>query len=281
MKQSMSQQVFKLYEQGPFADRLDPWAEDARYFHAIHDSMIDALLRMMKRPLFEMGYVAGRERSLQIAEGRMPDVFVSFLRTQKDKTQRLNYELAAAEALAPTGELLVEEPWLDALHIRTESGELVTVVEIISLGNKDRASERNEYKERRSRLFLEQGVNVVEIDLTRSTRRLVEPMEAEKTPYFVAIFIPGEFARIFRVYFGERLPRLAFPLRSEVLPIELQLAYAEAYQTNMIAQHIHNETSYSEDALPFPSLLTDEQRATALAAVHAWHEMLTRAAQNS
>jgi hypothetical protein len=268
--------AFNLFETGPFPNRIDPWAEDDTYFHAIHESMIDAMLRVLREPLFKLGYRARRERSLQIAEGRKPDLFVNLADIRRQKQPRLNYELAAGEVLAPIGEVLHEEPWLDALHIHIADGTLVTVIEIISPRNKDRAQDINAYKERRSRLYLERDVRVVEIDLTRSVKRLVERMSGQSAPYFAAVFIPGEAVRVIALPFDSALERIAIPLITEVVAVDLQHVYTTAYQTNMTAQHIEEEHRYTDEYLPFPSLLTDEQRSAALDAVRVWQDRLRK-----
>jgi hypothetical protein len=71
-----SDMYVELLMRGPFPGTIDPWAEAGRYFHQIHAGMIGALLEQLRLPLLRMGYVASREVSLQIAEGREPDMAV-------------------------------------------------------------------------------------------------------------------------------------------------------------------------------------------------------------
>jgi hypothetical protein len=79
--------------------------------------MISALLAVMREPLLNMGYVAGRETSLQIAGGREPDRHIR--REQRvEPTARWNYELAAAEVLAEPGVAIEDAAEFEALHIR-------------------------------------------------------------------------------------------------------------------------------------------------------------------
>lgn len=262
------------YENGPFPERIDLWAEDAHFFHAIHGRMISALLEQNRDALLNLGYVAGTETTLQIAEGRIPDIFVK----QIDKssiTPTYNYAVAAAQVLAEPGERIADLPELDALHIRdAETGELVTVVEIVSPGNKTKPGEIFAYQERRSRLFLEKGVNVVEIDATRSLKRLVMNTVTEAFPYHIAIFLPGDAGRIVGIALDKPLSRIALPLRREVLAVEVHHAYAHAYRQLTMAWHIQTENRYTEDALPFVSLLSNEQRTEALARVKTWQTQL-------
>jgi Protein of unknown function (DUF4058) len=152
---------------GPFPNQIDPFAEAGRFFQQLHSEMISHLLGQMQKPLLAMGYIAGRETSLQIAEQRQPE-------QSAEAKQAWNYAQAAEAVLAEPG-LLFEgtEPELDALHIKAwETGRLVTVLEIVSPRNKTAAQLIRDYQERRTRL-LQRAVNVVELDLTRSVKRLI------------------------------------------------------------------------------------------------------------
>lgn len=263
-------------KQGPFPGRVDPWAEAGRYFHQLHGSVIDHLVDQIQDSLLERGYIAGKEVSLQIVEGRQPDLFV----TSKDITSRSawDYEAAAMEILVEPGTaILSSEPELQAIHIKAlDTTELVTVVEIISPSNKSHPQEIALYQQQRGRLFLSQGVNVVEIDATRSVKRLLDHPLTNNRPYHIAIYLPGELPRVIISEFEERLKRFALPLRAEVIPVELHEAYERAYQRFAIAGQIQNEVRYNEGDLPFPSFLTSEQQREALSAVHTWQAELER-----
>lgn len=260
----------ELYKLGPFPNAIDLWAEHARYFQMIHASMIDALADQMQDRLDKLGYYAGRETSMQILEGRETDIFIRRSVSPPAGHQRLDYELAAAEVLAAVGEVALDEPAFEALHIRSHTGDLVTVVEIVSPANKYDQALVREYKERRFNLCLERGINVVEIDLSRSVLRLTTNPITKVSPYHVAVYLPGQDPRTIRLGFRAPFERIAIPLRLEAVAVELFDAYQRAYQRFRIARHVQAECQYAEDHLPFPSLLTDEQRAEALAAVKTW-----------
>ncbi|MDQ7033848.1 MAG: DUF4058 family protein [Anaerolineae bacterium] len=164
MSKGFSSAEQKLYREGPFPNQMDSFAEKARFFHPLHGSMIDALLQQLQMPLMTKGYVAGRETSLQIAEGREPDIYVRREDIPSVNKTAWNYKLAAEEILAEAGVKVQDKIDLSAIHIRdAESGSLVTIIEIVSPGNKTRNYEILAYQERRSRLLLEQGVNIVEV----------------------------------------------------------------------------------------------------------------------
>jgi hypothetical protein len=261
--------------QGPFPGKIDPWAEAGRFFQQLHSEIISHLLGQIREPLLSMGYIAGRETSLQIAENRQPDVYIQQQAEPPPRQLEWDYHQAAEAVLAETGVLLENlEPELDALYLKElETGRLVTVVEIISPRNKTDLGMIQDYQNRRARLLLN-GVNVVEIDLTRSVKRLVGDVLADAFPYHVAVHLYDQTPRLMGIPFGESLKRYALPLRGEVLPIDLQPAYDHAYHQTSLAGHILTETHYDEDSLPFPSLLTSDQRNHLLQQADHWKAAL-------
>ncbi|MDX1993886.1 MAG: DUF4058 family protein [bacterium] len=257
---------------GPFAGTTDPWAEAGRYFHQTHSSMIDQLISQMQPQLTYRGYRVGREASLQIAEGREPDIFVQRSMSGIEPEDRWSYELAAVEVLAEPGIALESDIPLQAIHIR--QGSLVTVVELISPANKEKPSEIQQYRMRRERLLVEKGVNIVEIDLTRSIKRAVHDPLINDFPYHVMVYVPAQAPRLIGIEWGKPLPRIALPLRAEVIPVDLQTAYSRAYQLLTIAGQINDEERYTDDELPFPSVFSDGQRQQLLETVTQWQAEL-------
>jgi hypothetical protein len=276
MSQGFSAAEQTLYRNGPFHGKIDLWAENARYFRPIHASMMSAILNQIQVPLMEKGYVAGRETSLQIAEGREPDIYIHMRGDPTRQDSKWDYATAAEEVLAEPGVLVYVEGSLDALFIRDASSKLVTVLEIVSPGNKTRDHEILAYRERRSRLLLEQDVNVVEIDPTRSIKRLTLNEATQAAPYHFAIFLPGNAVRIVELQLNNALKRLALPLRADVVPVDLQSAYTNAYMETMTAWHIQNEERYALAELPFSSTLTDAQKEAALQAIEKWQAQLEK-----
>lgn len=236
--------------------------------------MMDNFAAQATPTLLEMGYIIGREASLQIAEGREPDIFIQRAMNAQIPRVRWDYDLAASEALLEPGIVLEAEVEIDALHVRRhDSGELVTILEIISPSNKDRPELVTDYKRRRERLVVEQSVNVVEIDLTLSVKRLVN---APAHAYHIAIYLPDENPRLIRMDYGMPLKSFALPLRGEIFPLKLQSAYDHAYRQFTIAAQIYQRNDYVEAKLPFHSLLTDLQREQALESVRHWQEHLAQ-----
>lgn len=259
---------------GPFPNRVDPWAEVGRYFHQIHLGMIGSLLSQIQILLLPLGYEAGRETSLFILEGREPDLYIKHEQTLQTSTN-WDYRTAAEAIRAEAGVAVeISLPEQDAIHVRDiETGKLITVVEIVSPSNKTSQPDIEAYRSRRDNV-IRQGVNVVEIDATRSVKRLLQDVLTRAYAYHVAVYLPGQTGRLIGINYAEPLKRVALPLRGEVIPMELQDAYDAAYRQASIAGQIYSDGGYTEDNLPFPTLLTEPQRREATQAVQAWIERL-------
>lgn len=257
---------------GPFPGRIDPWAEAGYYFQQVHHGMLTHLLTQVQRPLRQLGYLAGIEASLQIAQGREPDLHVRHTTPQPPPPPTLTASryTEAAEAIAADAGVEVDTLTLGALYIQAEDdGALVTVVEIISPSNKRKGV--SDYQDYRARL-LRAGVNIMEVDATRSRLRLTAASHA----YHVAVHLPGELPRIIGVDFGMAFRRCALPLRAEVIGIEPQAAYDHAYRAASIAAQIEGDRRYALAALPFPSLVSDTQKAVLERQIADWRAVLLR-----
>lgn len=269
-----SPEYVKHLQQGPFVGRIDLWAEDAHYFHQIHGSMISSLVEQIQDDLMMRGYVAGREASIQIIANRQPDIFVEES-THHDNPSRLSYSAIAAQLEVSAGLAVVDkELELDSIRIYdSDSGQLVTVVEIISPSNKSDFSRIERYIEQRSRLFLAQGINVVEIDPIRSVQHLIQNHLLQSFAYHIAVFLPEEGLRLLGSKVEAPLQPFALPLSDDAIRVEPQDAYNYAYRNMGIANQLQNR-GYIIDALPFPSTLTDAQKESALQAIKTWQEQL-------
>jgi hypothetical protein len=265
-----------LLQLGAFAGTIDPWAEAGKYFHQLHANLIGLLQDTLQPDLLDRGYYAGRETSLQIAENRSPDLFV--LRQTVASSPPITWDYAAtAAALRVEPGVLVGQnlPELDAVYIREMSnGELVTIVEIISPRNKTDHYAMQEYSAFRECKTHQQGINIVEIDLTRSMKRLLRDDLTSQVPYHIAIYLPQTAPRVITLEFGHPMKSFALPLRQDALAVHLQTLYDKAYYQGAIALQIQQQTHYRIIELPFPSLLTEQQKQTAIAKVAAWETQL-------
>lgn len=267
---------------GPFVGRIDPWAEQGEHFAQIHGGMIGHIVTQIQPALLERGYVAGRETSLQIVNQREPDVYIH----REDglrfvpRPPYTNYADAALALKINVGTPISAQNRQRISIFRPSENhpkrELVTVIEVISPTNKQKDAEMLRYQAYRDRL-LGMNVNVVEIDLTRSIKRLFPMDEEYDAPYAITVYLPSEPVYILSMAFEDVPKRFALPLRQEVLSVDTAAAYADSYRAVSIPAHIEaSSKGYSPHALPFPLTLTDEQRAAAFAAVETWRAELAR-----
>ncbi|MDX1993887.1 MAG: DUF4058 family protein [bacterium] len=264
---------------GPFPGRIDPWAEIGHYFHQIHGGMLDDILTQIQDPVEAMGYLVGREPSLQIMGNQFPDVFIQrgdLARELRDLHETWDYAKAAVEILAEPGISAVTQD-LYALHIRDDAtNRLVTVIEVISPNNKTKRAEIAQYQDRRQRAITTQGINIVEIDLTRSVKRLFSHPLTAQFPYHIAVHLPERWPVVIGIELEAAPKRIAIPLRGAVVPLDLNVSYQTAYRKVSTAGQIDLNGDYTLDALPFPSTLTDSQREEALKMVGEWQAELER-----
>lgn len=279
MSSNFSAAYIQLRQHGAFHGRIDPFAEAGRYFQQLHSGMINHLQDQLQDELNRRGYQAGKEASLQIFAPRQPDLYIENIK-QARPTVDFDYDAVAAALQVTAGiEALTQEPELEALHITSmDTGNLVTVIEIISPRNKTHLEEILLYQKQRQHLFLDNQVNFVEIDATRSVRHLINHPLADNNPYHIAVYIPKKLPRIIQSAFAESLKSFALPLIGEGIRVEPQQAYDRAYQRGAIAGLILQEGQYTREALPFPSTLRDTQIENALQAVATWQAELQRLA---
>lgn len=273
MPNQFSAAYLQVLQRGAFPNQIDPFAEAGRYFQQIHSGMIHWLQDQLQDDLNLRGYQVGKEASLQIVANRQPDLYIQQSQaTPSDEL--LNYELVATALQLDAGTAVQEDGIeLDALHIVTmDTSELVTVVEIISPRNKTHNSDIASYRDERHRLFLAQGINVVEIDATRSIKRLIQHDLVRNAPYHIAIHLPHQLPRVLINNWDETLKPFALPLRGDGIKAEPHIAYEKAYRRGAIAGLIEREGRYSADHLPFPSTLTETQKQQASDAINQWRE---------
>jgi hypothetical protein len=270
----------KLLRRGAFAHALDPWAEQGRFFHQIHGGMIGELLKQLQDPLMDRGLIAAREASLQIAEAGQPDVVISLVDERTPKPHLVYSALAEQLLVDPGIALETSEPDLDAIYITEQTtGRIITIIEIVSPSNKANVADEARYVQRRESLVYDRNIQVVEIDLTRSLKRLIRSSEVNHYPYHIAIHLPHERARMIGIGWDSQIPPFALPLRDDGMVISAQTCYSTAYYDAAIAAHLLEQTGYREAELPFPSTLTLAQRDSAMQAVERWKHALADARQ--
>lgn len=193
---------------------MNPWLENPLLWRDVHHRLISAMaddLGMQLAPRYFVAvethtYITRSEtRSAQV---RYPDVML---------VERGGAPVMSAPALAPIPEsVLVELPDVDPiiegfLEVRlVPSGEVVTVIELLSHTNKRVGEHRDEYLEKRASI-LHSRVHFVELDLLRAGKSMpqAEPVECD---YRLFVRRRENFYQA-RVYpFGVRQAIPIFPL---------------------------------------------------------------------
>ena len=265
-------EYIELLRIGPFPGRIDPWAEDAHYFHQLHGQMIGIMVAELGEVLIERGYTLSREVSLQILDKQDPDLAIMKPAERHEpqaKRPSWNYTEAAESVKAEIGSALASrEVELDAIYIQ-HNRTLVTIIEVISPSNKAKFDIMEKYLQRRDQL-MQENVNVVELDLTRSAKRLIEDPLVRMYAYHIAIHLHDNVSRLIGIHYGTPLKRIAIPLRRQVIGLDMQPIYDRAYQEAIIASQLRFADAYKTDQLPFPSLLTEIQQQEVLKAVRNW-----------
>ena len=136
--------------------------------------------------------------------------------------------------------LTMEEPPERWIGVRTASGELITVIEVLSPANK--TTHREAYRVKRAN-YVASGVNVVEIDLLRSGLPSVDVNDEYRRERYVPLGehylicasrgIFPDRREIYPCKLRERLPVIRIPLRvtDPDVPLDLQALVDRCYTT--------------------------------------------------
>ncbi len=205
---------------------MDPYLEEPNLWPNVHSSLIVALRNELAPRLRPRYYVSVEQRATQAGYAEMtfatrPDAAI--VRRMAESTVVYHAGQAVEQAAAPavvTVELPQAEEGVESyLEIRTiADGQVVTVLELLSPGNKRTGAGRRSYSEKRSAI-LASATHLVEIDLLRSG----EPMMMRYTggPFHYSILV----SRAQQRPFADLLP---FTVRQAIPTFPLPLAMGEA-----------------------------------------------------
>jgi hypothetical protein len=265
----MDAKKIALLEQGPFPNHFDPWLEKGHYFHQFHGHMITNLFNALVGAAMEHGYILGREASIQILNNE-PDLFVvnpSYNSLPSRNFTAALFELGLEES---TSFQINDEVKLDRLVVSSaETGRVVTVLELISPSNKSDDERIMRYQSRRQGL-LNNATDIVEIDLIRSYKHLINNAVAQEYPYHIAIHLYDGISHFWGMALEKPLKSFALPIEDKVIPVELNRIYRQSYSQLQIAWQMINQRHYSAENLPFPSTISDAEREKLLAALEDW-----------
>lgn len=255
---------------------MDPFLEHPDHFPNLHNRLIvyleDALQQVLPEP-----YFAKSGRRVWIESGARnvePDVNVhehSHPRTGRQTGGRSVASLEETHPIVVTLPLEPDDPFRESyleVYSRDSAGkQLVTSIEVLSRANKSGGSKGRKLFQKKQRQMMEEGVNLVEIDLLRwgkHTTAVPQPLLAARCPqfdYHICIHQtdqPREFF-LYPFLLQDSIPDIAIPLRvGAKLPlIELQAIFNRCYDAGSFPYEI----DYSHDPIDPP--LSPAQRAYA------------------
>lgn len=271
----MNKTKSELTKEGPFPNHFDPWLEHGHYFHQFHAQLIGALFIHLQDTLYEMNYSIGRESSVQVEKVNLyPDIFIR--QTENPKLPKRDYHAAMLELDIDAGIDLQtgEKPELDKLFIKnTQTKRVVTIIEIISPSNKQEDDKIIRYQNRREEL-LKNAVDLVEIDLTRSYKRLLDDTISHLYPYHIALHLFDSFPKFLGIRLDESLKTFGLPVEDKFIPIDLHQMYRKTYAEMRVAYQMLTDDHYTAEKLPFPTTITEAEREKLLADLAAWKAQL-------
>ena len=216
---------------------MDPYLESPLHWGSFHQWLTTAVATDLNGKL-PPGFVAELDQYVWLTAepsderellGR-PDVFVTPNPSTSDEGEGgVAVAVEVSVVAAPT----VETKLAKARRTRktfvkittAPGGELLTVIELLSLSNKQRGEGRSAYLAKRNE-YLVAGVNLVEIDLLRSgDRPPVGRPQPPATDYYVVVCPRDKPATASVWAFGVRepVPVVAVPFKTGLAPVALDL----------------------------------------------------------
>ena len=215
---------------------MDPYLEDSNIWPGFHHRLADELAAQLN-PLIGPKYYADinirtvlEEVTINLPHITYPDVGVFEQPSPEPVAGSTGVALAIPPAPVQRAVILPGQTKLRTVEVRaTETGELVTTIEILFPYNKRRGEGLDEYRQKRSRLLLS-PVHLMEIDLLRGGQRpgpeLNDPPLEADYMLLVNRYRGSGAARISDIWpvtLNEPLPLLPVPLLSPDLDVPLDL----------------------------------------------------------
>lgn len=238
---------------------MDPWLE--RYWGDLHTRYVTSTANQLNT-LLPRGLIAAVEETTRIidphrnSEWYFPDVTIIERSPEPGGGGTAVMAGVATPVMLRTHLRAIQ---VKRVEIRAAGeGPVITVFEIISPANKLDRKNRDDYRNKRAD-FHDASVNVVEIDLIRAGRPIVDAPEAQleatpdlDTPYKCCVWRASEASLGAVAYYPlplrQRLPKIRIPLRptDEDLIFDLQEPIDIAYREGRFADRI----DYSKPPVP-------------------------------
>ena len=126
------------------------------------------------------------------------------------------------------------------LEIRRESEEIITTIEVLSPGNKDRKTGFDAFREKQD-MLARNGIHLVEIDLLQKGRRRWLNARAKEAAYLTDVYWAGsQIVQMWESNLGEPLPTIPIPLQfpDGEVPLDLEAIIQTYYQRSGILKRL-------------------------------------------
>ena len=246
---------------------MNPFLE--RYWNDVHTRLCASISAALQ-PALPPGLRARAEEEvvLETVSGTMLGAFRAdsvVIETRNPGSRERGSSVATVEPLIiqHTPKILVTR-WVKIIDV-TDGERVVTAIEILSPGNKAAGTLNKKYR-RKLRSYIEAGVNVVEIDLLRSSRKRLEIRTEElppdrRAPYLVCIHRAsgdeGEW-EVYPMRLREPLPTIPIPCRHADPDVALAL------QPLIDRTYVDGGYDYLDYAQPLKPPLSEADREWAL-----------------
>jgi hypothetical protein len=192
---------------------MDPYLEHPDLWPDVHNGLVAALRDELSPTLRPRYYVALEERTYLEEPGELalvgrPDVSVVARSGGADTGAESRRAPAVVEVELPFAEP-VRETYLEVRSV--PAGEVVTVVELLSPGNKRPGTGRRIYLEKRE-IILSTRTSLVELDLLRAGERMPTRGPSPDSDYVILVSRAHRRPKADLFAFGVRDPIPKFPL---------------------------------------------------------------------
>ena len=219
---------------------MDPYLEDADLWPDVHVKFISEMQTALN-PVLLPRYVARMEMRVYIAEEDDPEKRERIPDVRVEKRPRTGNGLRASSStnLQVAEPIIVRLPWDEEVEEtyltikKARSGQLVTVIEVLSPTNKTAGSPGRKSFLTKKREVYSSDVHWVEIDLLRTGQRLPGSPPLQSSDYRVLVSRGDDRGetRYWPISLRQRLPVIGIPLkdRAEEAPLDLGAVLSRAY----------------------------------------------------
>ncbi len=195
---------------------MDPYLEHPDLWPDVHNRLIAALGDELSQKLRPLYYVALEERTYLEEPGELalvghPDLSVVARGGSSESARQSTRSPTVVEVELPIA-LTARETYLEVRSV--PDGEVVTVIELLSPGNKRVGTGRSAYLKKRD-VILSTRTNLVEIDLLRAGDRMPTVGPLIRSDYAILVSRAYRRPKADLIAFGVRdsIPELPVPLR--------------------------------------------------------------------